>query len=550
MKAKHKDVLGIDFGTSTTILAKSDGTTVSTIPLDRSQTWLPSVVGKSPERWLVGEEAEGLPFDQLVRSVKNCITNNERYVSDEHLAGVDASEIVEAILTRVSVMGKRNGVDVDNSVIRMGCPAFWVGSQRLRLATLAQNAGLNVAVDHMIDEPIGAGLEWVWDRHLNHNEKVRGKVLVVDYGGGTLDVALMQVGFEDQPVVTVLSARGRPGAGDELDRSLREHLKERYSEEGVSQNQLADTALESALSREARAAKVRLSDLPATEILLGPSFRQMPSLTLTRAQLEDAFEPQMKATMAEIRNCIREARLRDTRGVATAQKVREMSDDTLAADVNYVLLAGGMSLIPAVRETLQQSFPNARIDGDRRINDVTTKVARGFAREDEYHSLNLHRPGLDLVLRWDENGSASGHEAVLYEAFSRIYEPYQVLSNAPLRYEQRFRTAHDSRPTGARIEARTVGGTPLAIRLRGPNNREALLSDGIPVAMDRQNPLTLRLDVNGDIWITGGDGETSRLHVDQWPYVRFRRDHSTVGEIEIEVASSDAAWGKFPYPHK
>ena len=97
MAATYKGVLGIDFGTSTTILAKSDGTAVSTIPLDRSQMWLPSVVGRSSERWLVGEEAENLPVDHVVRSGENSITNNADVVAGGGLAGVSTQRVVDAI---------------------------------------------------------------------------------------------------------------------------------------------------------------------------------------------------------------------------------------------------------------------------------------------------------------------------------------------------------------------------------------------------------------------------------------------------------------------
>ena len=549
MAAAYKGVLGIDFGTSTTILAQSNGTVVSTIPLDRSQMWLPSVAGRSQERWLVGDEAESLPFDQLVRSVKNAITKNEEVISGGQLSGVSADEVVAAILGRVAVMAKRNGVDVEDSVVRMGCPAFWVGSQRLRLAKLAEGAGLNVAVDHMIDEPIGAGIEWVWDRHLNHQEKVRGKVLVVDYGGGTLDVALLNVDFSDQPVVTVLSARGRAGAGDDLDEGIRAHLVERYLEGGVSSDQVEDPRFQSALVRESRAAKVRLSDLQSTEILLGSTFGELPRVVLARAQLEDAFAPQLSETMVEIRNCIREARLRDSKGFSTAESVRHLSDDVLAGDIKYVLLAGGMSLVPAVREELQRNFPDARVYGDHTINDVTTKVARGFAREDEYHSLNLHRPGLDLVLRWD-GPHGEPQEELMYEAFKPIYERYEVLSNLPLRYETKFSTPTGLYPKRARIEARTVGGTQLAIKLHADDDSVRVMHDGIPVTMNHWAPVGLKLDVNGEIWITDGAGEQSRLHVAKWPYVRFSRDHSMIAEVEMDLKASDAQWGVFEHPHK
>lgn len=549
MAARYKGVLGIDFGTSTTILASSDGSAVSTIPLDRSQTWLPSVVGRSSERWLVGEEAENLPFDQLVRSAKNAITENVDFVPNSNVAGASADEVIEAILGRVALMATRNGMEVQDSLVRMGCPAFWVGSQRLRLAKLAQGAGLNVAVDHMIDEPIGAGIEWVWDRYNQHQEKVRGKALVVDYGGGTLDVALLDVDFGDQPVVTVLSARGRSGAGDDLDKRICDHLSELFVEAGVSSDRVADPSFSSALARESRAAKVRLSDLTSTDILLGASFGDIPRVTLSRSQLEDAFAPQLEETMLVVRNCIREARLRDSKGYSTAEAVRDLSDETLAADIKYVVLAGGMSLVPAVREELQRNFSDAHVYQDQTINDVTTKVARGFAREDEYHSLNLHRPGLDLVLKW-AGDDGSEQEELLYEAFQPIYERYQLVSNAPLRYERKFSTPHGSNPKGARIEARTVGGAQLAIKLQSRGESTLVVHEGIPVTMNHWGPVSLKLDVNGEIWITDGAGQASRLHVAKWPYVRFKRDHSMIGEIEMELKSSDEQWGVFPHPHK
>ena len=111
---------------------------------------------------------------------------------------------------------------------RLGCPAMWDGAQRRRLIENALRAGIAVGDNTLIDEPIAAGVAWIVHRTERMNQSVQGKLLVFDMGGGTLDLAVLDVNASsgDVPEIHVQAATGMGRAGDALDRAIVSDLRQ------------------------------------------------------------------------------------------------------------------------------------------------------------------------------------------------------------------------------------------------------------------------------------------------------------------------------------
>jgi molecular chaperone DnaK (HSP70) len=87
---------------------------------------------------------------------------------------------------------------------------MWDGPQLKRLLDLAEKAALPVDSSTLVDEPIAAGVAWVSHRFLAYGERPEGRLLVFDMGGGTLDIAVLDVVGGERPEISVLSALGTP----------------------------------------------------------------------------------------------------------------------------------------------------------------------------------------------------------------------------------------------------------------------------------------------------------------------------------------------------
>ena len=140
---------------------------------------------------------------------------------------------------------------------------MWTGRQRRRLLGIARSAGLRVDDHTLIDEPIAAGVAWVNNRIARSGQGVRGQLLAFDMGGGTLDVAVLDVHAElgHDPKISVLSSWGVDEAGDVLDERLAAELERQLVRHGTDLDDLPNAAAVRTVVRQAaKEAKERLSD--------------------------------------------------------------------------------------------------------------------------------------------------------------------------------------------------------------------------------------------------------------------------------------------------
>src|SRR3954453_4365750 len=260
--------IGVDFGTSTSLVAERDGVERAEIlPLgfEMRTRFRPSVAALRGGRIALAEDAESRrASDGIIRSIKRAITEELETVpvtTADGVREVGVDEVVLGLLTEIAKRTRPQALPLDEEpLVRMGCPAMWTGPQRRRLLYLAQKAGTPASHATLVDEPVAAGVAWLSHRYLAHRESPEGRVLVFDMGGGTLDVAVLDVKGGAKPDVSVLAAIGLPEAGDDLDRRMLRDFEEELRERGfdvASHPKVAE--LRGELMRYARAAKVFLS---------------------------------------------------------------------------------------------------------------------------------------------------------------------------------------------------------------------------------------------------------------------------------------------------
>ncbi len=505
--------VGVDFGTATTLVATRPGWGPATVlPIGRANPWLPSVARLTPHGLVVGEAAEDAGPDQI-RSVKRAITERRDSVTVDDADGpqeVPADAVVIAILAELVARARhlRRGEE-EPATVRLGCPAMWDGAQRRRLVALAAAAGLAVTDADVIDEPVAAGLAWLTHRYLGHGERPTGRLLVFDMGGGTLDIAVLAVEGGPEPAVSVLSCLGVPLAGDALDTAIARDIAAEMAANRIDIGLHPRPGLAWALlERAARETKLRLTHTDEHPILLPRELAYPAPVRYRRAQLEAAFGAQLDGAESLVVSALRAARL--TGGGQSLGQVRALRREDLAADVDFVLLAGGMSRIPYVRQRLAALFPHATVYDDAGGAPEETVVA-GLAGAHGYERIALHRPGFDLVLEWD------GGRHTLYEAFTPLYQPWEVYSgHSELGYERRVLADELPGAGTGLLRVRSTSGRPVALAMDGST------VDGLAVRFGAD--VVFRAYADGRISIVDAGGPV-RVRCAAWPVLT---DHAAL----------------------
>lgn len=485
--------IGFDFGTSTTMVAQGD----EVVPLGTSRRFLPSVVGYDDRgEVVVGEAAEFLDFP--IRSVKRAITAGKQFVRAELVdrsVDVAADPLMVALLAEAVRRAEGAGANVHKKgIIRLGCPAMWSGEQRRRLVKIASRAGLPVKLDSLVDEPVAAGIAWLRGDTASRTEPSgqRRRVVVFDMGGGTLDVAVLDVrrpagdagdaGEAARPEVAVLAAFGTSQAGDALDDAVAADLESMLD---VRVDALENPeAARAELRAAARAAKVELSLEDETPVNFSPLHFGSAEVWYSRHQLEVAFARQMDDAVMAVGLALRAAKLTE-RSPGSLHDVARASIDSLVAEVDVVVLAGGMSHVPYVRARLAAMF-GARTEivhaypaaDDRSlVRSPELAIAVGLAQADQFGRINMYRPALEIQLRVEGRRDP----ITLYEAFTPLMDQGKLRGGSTdIRY---VRTGRDLRlPSAGTGTIRVIShnGGPVRSTLDGRG------LDGFPVTIDGQ----------------------------------------------------------------
>lgn len=487
----HK-IIGIDLGTTNSVVAVMEGGTPKVIPNEEGQNTTPSVVaftkdGKRLEGILAKRQAVTNP-ENTIYSIKRFIGHTYDEMKDEiKLApykivkrangdiAVNAQgheytpqEISAAILSKLKKSAENYlGHPVKEAVITV--PAYFNDAQRQATKDAGRIAGLDVK--RIINEPTAAALAYGADKKKN------GKIAVFDFGGGTFDVSILEI---HDGVIEVRSTNGDTHlGGDDVDQIIINYILDDFKkEQGIDLRN--DRMALQRLKESAEKAKIELSTLLETEINLpyitadaaGPKHL---TLKLSRAKLESMCASIFERLLTPCKKAIQDA------GIAKS-------------DIDEVILVGGSTRIPKVQQLVKDFFgkePNKSVNPDE-------VVAIGAAIQGAI----LAGEVTDLLLL-DVTPLSLGIET-LGGVATRLIERNTTI---PTRKSQVFSTAEDNQTA---VDIRVVQGEREFAR----DNK--LLGEfklaGIPAAPRGvpQIEVTFDIDANGIVNVSAKDKGTGK----------------------------------------
>lgn len=508
-------MLGVDFGTSTTLVASRIGETrAQLVPIGATRSWMPSLAAVDEVGTLVvGEQAAGYPERSVIRSVKTLLGEGartlQRLTGDGQTVELLVDDVVLAILRETVKRAVTADERPDSTPVRMACPANWEAAPRRRLIELAQQAGINTEITRLLDEPIAAGISWVMNRWLDRGQYPQGRSLVVDYGGGTLDIAVLEVTGSNPPEITVLSALGVAEAGDRLDATIAGELLAELTDSGRVAAP-PEEELEALVRLAATRLKEALSGTTRHSTPIGGRYGGLGELRYSADRLAEAFRPQLEKAVGFCFAALRAAEFR-RRGASDPRALRNIREDHLAKDVNWVLLAGGLSRVPAVRSRLIAAFPNTTVESDSRLQAPEESVVSGLTFERVVSELNLHRPAFNFIadIRHPRSGQVL-KRVVLYPAFSPLYTPEQVMrGESLLGYTTAFSVPDGHFAAAVSVTCQGLDGRTLDLHLNG------VPVPGIDMSIDENSGGLFKLYVDGRVLLRGREQRT--LRVERWP---------------------------------
>ncbi|WP_369203207.1 Hsp70 family protein [Streptomyces sp. PU-14G] len=318
--------VGIDLGTTNSVVSAHIGGNVRCIPNSEGLPVTPSLVAVTAEgRVLTGAAAERQALTNPAGTVRSVMLKlGTDWSMTRGGVRLTAHDAVRLLLTRLREDAEAY-LGASLGVVALTVPAVFGFRQRKALAVAAEAAGMRVA--RMVSGPVATGVAYHWDQWQED-----ATVLVLDLGGGTLDVSLLQVG---DGVVEVFGNAGDHLGGDDWDLRIVQHLTSRFRDRyGV--DLVDDAAVMQRLREAAEKAKTELSTVRTTALRLpylahGPQGPLHLDETLSREEFE--------------------SRTRDLLERCLQPVERALSDAALTyADIDRVVLAGGAARMPAVDE--------------------------------------------------------------------------------------------------------------------------------------------------------------------------------------------------------
>ncbi|HYN43557.1 MAG TPA: molecular chaperone DnaK [Thermoanaerobaculia bacterium] len=485
-------IIGIDLGTTNSVVAVLEGGSAEVIANSEGGRTTPSVVAvtKSGER-LVGQVAkrQGVTNpENTVYSIKRFMGRRFDEVNEEmkmvpykvvRSANGDARvmqggkemsppEISAQILTKLKEAAEAHlGEKVDRAVITV--PAYFNDAQRQATKDAGQIAGLKV--ERLVNEPTAAALAYGLDK--KHNETIA----VYDFGGGTFDISILEVG---EGVVEVKSTNGDTHlGGDNIDQRIVDWLLAEFrKDQGIDLGK--DPMATQRLKEAAEKAKIELSTTIESEINLpfitadasGPKHL---SLKLTRAKLEQMVDDLIQRSVGPCRQALKDAGLE-------------------AKQIDEVVLVGGQTRMPKIQQVVKDFFgkePHKGVNPDE-------VVALGAALQGGVLAGDVK----DLLLL-DVTPLSLGVET-LGGVMTKLIDRNTTI---PVKKSEVFSTAADGQTS---VEIKTLQGER---EMAGDNKLLGLFSlVGIPPAPRGmpQIEVTFDIDANGILHVTAKDRGTGK----------------------------------------
>ena len=487
-------ILGIDLGTTNSAMAVIEGGQPKVLENQEGNRTTPSVaaLNKSNERLagLLAKRQSITNPENTLHSIKRLIgrkfsdaevQSDAKWLSykikEASNGGVEVKmgdkwykpeEISAIVLAKIKADAEAKlGETIEEAIITV--PAYFDDSQRQATKNAGEIAGFKVR--RIVNEPTAAALAYGLDKQTNE------KIVVYDFGGGTFDVSVLEVG--DKTVEVKSTGGDTHLGGDDFDKKLSEYLVDEYKkQEGIdiAQDTLAMQRLREAVER----AKHELSVSVETEINLpyissGEAGPKHFLMKLTRSKLEELTRELIDRSLKITKQVIEEAGFQ-------------------ASDINEIILVGGQTRMPAIQEAVKNEFNK---EPHRNINPDEV-VAMGAAIQ-----AGILQGDVKDILLLDVNPLSLGIET-LGGVFTRLIEKNTTIPTAK---NQTFSTAADNQPS---VEIHVLQGE----REMAADNKTLarFVLDGVNPAPRGvpQIEVSFDIDANGILNVSAKDKATNK----------------------------------------
>ena len=377
---EHRLAAGIDLGTTNSLIASVKSGLAETLPNEKGESSLPSVVRYTENEIIVGNEAKSAAAEDPLNTISSVKRYMGRGLEDiKELGGRRPYEFVnvdEAVPRIHTVAGDVTAVEVSAEILKslkqraedslgdsltgvvITVPAYFDDAQRQATKDAGKLAGLNVL--RLLNEPTAAAVAYGLDK------ESEGVIAVYDLGGGTFDISILRL---NKGVFEVLATAGDTAlGGDDFDYAIAKWImQESGIKDDTSHHQMRR------LMRDACSAKETLSNADSAEIKIELDDGSSWNGTLTLEKFNQLIAPLIQKTLLPCRRALRDA-------------------EVDVAEVQSVVMVGGSTRVPDVRNKVADFFEQQPLTD---INPDTV-VAMGAAIQADV--LVGNKPDGDLLL--------------------------------------------------------------------------------------------------------------------------------------------------------